>query len=80
MVDPDDYQKWLDSLPKIDPEKVKEAVAEYERNKPKHDGFKIKVGGIRPSCPDHPDYWRGVREVWSCSKDCPACKSKRKDL
>lgn len=28
------------------------------------------VGGKRPSCPDHPAYWRGVQEVWSCSDDC----------
>lgn len=29
------------------------------------------VGGVRPSCPGHPDFHRGPRKVWHCSDDCP---------
>jgi hypothetical protein len=53
-----------------------EAMTPEEIDKlfPKHTGSTIIVGGVRPSCPDHPNYWKGPRKVWCCPKDCPACK------
>ena len=41
--------------------------------------FQIIVGGVRPSCPNHPHYWGGPRKVWRCSSDCPIAQEEKKD-
>ena len=31
----------------------------------------VLVGGLRPGNPDHPDFHRGIHEIWMCADDCP---------
>jgi hypothetical protein len=65
----------MDDLKKLEltPEQVIEILKANS-----HTGHKSIVGGLRPSCPDNPEYWRGVREVWFCPEDCPACERSKK--
>lgn len=57
----------------ISQEQLEEILSEAISKMPKHtkNCMQIIVGGVRPSCPDHPDFYKGPRKKWCCSEDCP---------
>jgi len=73
----DPFFELDEAMNKLSPEERNRIIKEAVNSIPKHTGNKISVGGIRPSCLSHPDYWKHPRKVWCCPKDCPACEKDR---